>query len=588
MLVASFINPTLMKRSLTLAATVLLTFSGFAQTNIKSTNPLAEQVMLGNYNPSQFYSSIIPTHPEILATGLNEYVSADSLKSYLIKLRAFGNRNSGSDTASSTWGIGAARRWAYSKFQEFSAASGGKLITSYLQFDQSICSMSQHRNIFAVLPGVDTTDKKVIIIEGHIDSRCEGLCDITCTAEGMEDNGSGTALVMELARVMSKYQYNHTIVFLLTIAEEQGLYGADAFGDYVQQKGIAVKGVLNNDVIGGVICGNTASPPGCQGVNTVDSTQVRLFSFGGYNSSSKGLARFVKLEYNEMMKPWAKVPMTVSIMTPEDRTGRGGDHIPFRQKGFAAIRFTSANEHGDADVSDPNYADRQHTTEDVLGLDTNGDAVLDSFFVDFNYLARNTIINGNAAAMMAVGPKQPDFKLSGPERHMLGIEITQQTQYNTYRIGVRTLTHDFDSVYTMTGNIWWLRVPPANMYYVSVASVDNNGIESLFSREYMINNTGIDDVVQAQGVQLLQNKPNPADESTIISVLVNEAKSFGEAYILITDISGREVKRLPLRLQPGMNEVQYDHGYNVSGTFLYSLFIDGKMLQSKRMSFIAN
>lgn len=564
---------------------MLLALPALAQVNIISTNPLAEQIMLGNYDPAQYMPSVVIDHPDSIAKGINKFVSPDSLKQYLFEMRTFQNRNTGSDTVSSTKGIGAARRWVYSKFQQFSAASQNRLIPSYLQFDRNICGITQHRNIFAVLPGTDTTDKKIIIIEGHIDSRCEGVCDTACVAEGMEDNGSGTALVMELARVMSKYAFDHTIVFLVTIGEEQGLYGAEAFADYVQLAGIPVKGVLNNDVIGGIICGQTASPPGCQGYNTIDSTQVRIFSQGGYNSFNKGLARFIKLEYKEELLPLVSVPMTVSIMSPEDRTGRGGDHIPFRQHGYPAVRFTAANEHGDADVSDTTYSDRQHTTTDVLGVDTDGDMVIDSFFVDFNYLARNAVINGNAAAMMGIGPKQPDFLLTSPAQYQLGIQVTQQTQYSTYRVGVRTLTNDFDSVYTISGTTATINVAPATTYYVSVASVDSNGVESLFSREYMIQNTSVAELAKTQGIQLLQNKPNPADESTIISVLVNDQRSYKEAYILVTDISGREVKRLPLQLQAGMNEVLYDHGYNVSGTYMYALVIDGKVLQSKRMTF---
>ena len=88
-------------------------------------------------------------------------------------------------------------------------------------------------------------------------------------------------LVLELARVMSKYTYNHTIVFMITIAEEQGLNGASAFADYATQKGIKIKTVLNDDVVGGIICGQTASQPGCQGAGQIDSTHFRIFSFGG-------------------------------------------------------------------------------------------------------------------------------------------------------------------------------------------------------------------------------------------------------------------------------------------------------------------
>src|SRR5690606_24046638 len=240
-------------------------------------------------------------------------VSTDSLFSYLLALQSFQTRNTGSDTVSATKGIGAARRWIYSKFEEFSNQSGNRLIPSYLQFDQAICDQPQHRNIFAVLPGADTSDKSVIIIEGHMDSRCAGLCDTACLAEGMEDNGSGTALVMELARVMSRYTFNQTIVFLLTVAEEQSLAGATAFANYVKGKGIKVKAVLNNDVVGGIVCGQTASPPSCAGLNAIDSTHVRLFSYGGFNSPHKGLVRFTKLEYNEQLRPHVAVPMDIIV-----------------------------------------------------------------------------------------------------------------------------------------------------------------------------------------------------------------------------------------------------------------------------------
>ncbi|MBC7863518.1 MAG: M28 family peptidase, partial [Bacteroidia bacterium] len=241
----------------------------FSQINITVTNPVAEQIMLGNYNPATYLPTTVLNFPDTIFKGINKRVSADTLKKYIIQLANFKNRNSGSDTVSPAKGIGAARRWVYSKFQEFSVANENRLIPSYLQFDLAVCNVPQHRDIFAVLPGMDTTDKSVIIVEGHIDSRCENLCDTSCMAQGVEDNATGTALVIELARVMSKYAYNHTIIFIVTMGEEQGLYGAEAFADYVQQNAIPVKAVQNNDVIGGIICGQTSSPPSCPGLNVI-------------------------------------------------------------------------------------------------------------------------------------------------------------------------------------------------------------------------------------------------------------------------------------------------------------------------------
>lgn len=558
----------------------------FSQVNFISTNQLAEQVMLGNYNPAAYMASTVLNHPDTISRGINKRVSSDSLHSYLDMLRTFHSRNTGSDTLSATNGIGAARRWVYSKFQQFSAANQNRLITSYFQFDQSICGSAQHRNIISVLPGMDTTDKQIIIVEGHIDSRCAVLCDTACLAQGMEDNASGTTLVMELARVMSKYSFNHTIVFMVTIGEEQGLYGASAFATYCVQKNIKIRAVQNNDITGGIICGNTSSAPSCSPAGSIDSTDVRIFSYGTFNSFHKQLARFMKLEYKEQLLPFVSVPMTINIMTPEDRTNRGGDHIPFRQQGFTAVRITSANEDGDANVTSSSYVDRQHTSKDILGFDTNGDGILDSLFVDFHYLARNTVINGNAIGMDAIGPNTPDFTVTNPSGTKVLITITQQTQYKKYRIGVRTLTNDWDSVYTILSVMDSIDVSATGNHIFSVASVDTNGIESLFSKEIQLTvGTGINELLKQEKISLLQNKPNPFDEATTISVLVNEQIPFSEAFILIRDVSGKEVKRLPVSLHSGMNEVSFEHGYGLSGTYSYSLIVDGKTVQTKMMVF---
>jgi hypothetical protein len=556
-----------------------------AQVNISSTDTVAAQVMLGNYDPVAYTATTVISAPDAISGGIQSRVSPDSLHAYLDVLRTFKNRNTAADTVSSTIGIGAARRWVYSKLQQFSAQNDHRLIPSYLQFDMTICTANQHRNIFAVLPGSDTSDKSMIIVEGHIDSRCSDVCDTACQAQGIEDNASGTALVLELARVMSTYSYKRTIVFLVTIGEEQGLYGAQAFAKYVQLHGMKIHGVLNNDVIGGIFCGHTASAPGCPGYADIDSTQVRLFSYGGFNSFHKGLARFVKLEYKEMVLPFAAVPMTVSIMTAEDRTGRGGDHIPFDQLNYSAIRFTAANEDGDANVTSPTYTDRQHTSGDSLGVDLDGNGTIDQYYVDFDYLARNSVINGNAAAMMAVGPLTPDFTLTTTGGNLI-IDITQHPEYLNYRVGVRSTTYDWDSVYTFTGTTTDTIYVPNGPHIVSVASVDANGVESLFSRELNVSVNAVNSTPPPQRtVELMQNKPNPADEATMISVLVNDQVSYTSAFISIRDMAGKEVKREPITLNKGMNELVYEHGYNRSGTFIYTLVIDGREVESKKMVF---
>lgn len=578
-----------MKLLRNLSATLIFAFGLFSlacgQSNIIMTDSMAGEVMKGNYDPTNYMATNVINHPDSIMPDLMSEISADTLRAYLEKLQSFGTRNTGSDTVSSTWGIGAARRWVHSKFEEFSMANENRLLPGYLQFDLSICSAVQHRNVVGVLPGMDTSDRKIIIIEGHLDSRCDNSCDINCIAYGADDNGSGSVLVIELARVLSKYSFNHTIVFMLTIGEEQGLYGADAMSDYCQQNGVQIKGVQNNDVIGGVICGNTASPPGCSPAGSIDSINVRIYSHGGFNSNHKGFARWVRLQYLEEAEPTEEVSMNIEVQSQEDRTGRGGDHIPFRQKGYTSIRFTCANEHGHGNPAAAGYSDHQHTSEDSIGVDTDMDGFIDSLWVDFNYLSRNTLINATSASMLGIGPKRPQMMAQGIGGGVV-VDITDQTQYVMYRIGVRTTTNDWDTIFDISSihdTLWGLT--PGTVV-LQAMSVDTNGVESLPSFE--VNTTvmvGREPLSGSQKVELLQNHPNPFDESTYIGVNVRQPFDYTEAFIQVMDMQGKEIDRLPLRLQPGMNEVLFHHGLVDAGVYLYSLVIDNEMVDTKRMVF---
>ncbi len=578
-----------MKRKLVFIL-LLVTNISFGQTNMQSSNPLAEQIMLGNYDPTAYIPPFPVTSPTFIYQNLAANINPDSLKATILKLATFKNRNTGSDTLSATEGFGAARSWVYSKFQQYSSFVQGRLIPSYLTFDQTICGVTKHKNIFAVLPGLDTTDHEIVLIEGHMDSRCEGLCDTSCVAEGIEDNATGTALVLELARTMSLYNFKKTIVFLITTGEEQGLFGAKAFAVYANNLDLPIKAVYNNDVIGGIICGATSSGPSCPGLNDIDSTQVRLFSQGNFNSANKQLCRFNKLQYKEELMPLETVPMNLTIMTNEDRVGRGGDHIPFRQQGFPSMRFTSANEHGDAS-NGPSYTDRQHTTDDVLGVDLNNDGIIDSFFVDFNYLARNAKINGNAVVSAVSGPKTPTFIAYGNVGSPVSLEviITSSEPHPAYRVALRTVTNDWDTVFTTsTTQSTFFPTDTVSFWIVSVASVDDLGIESLFSNEVLITlaTIGLEEKEATfSGIQLYQNRPNPFDESTFISVSADKNYAHKKAVIQICDLKGEIIETLPIDLQEGMNEVVYEHGYGKVGTYIYSLFVDGNKIDSKRMVF---
>jgi hypothetical protein len=260
-------------------------------------------------------------------------------------------------------------------------------------------------------------------------------------------------------------------------------------------------------------------------------------------------------------------------------------------QGYPAIRFTAANEHGDASNA-AGYEDRQHTSSDVLGKDTDGDGQLDSFYVDFNYLARNAVINGTAASMLARDVcSDIGFTAEQIDWNRVKVSIAGDTcGAPPYRVAVRTTSNDWDSVYFTKFSEIIIGVGPGVQHFISVARVDDKGIEDRFSNEIFLNVLGVDDAgaTPEKGIELMQNKPNPFDETTAIAFLVHEMPATNEAVIRITDLTGMVVKELPLQIKPGLNEVVYDHGYGKVGTYVYSLYVGGELTDSRKMLFIAN
>lgn len=245
---------------LALLSTGVFLSTAFSQTNMFISNPLAEQVLLGNYQPNQFAAQIvIDDKTEILET-LAEEVSRDNLLELLEFLDTFYNRNTGSDTLSLRTGIGACRTWIKSYFDLISRNNDNRLITGYLEFDANVCGMSHHKNPFAILPGRDTSNHEILVIEGHFDTRNQDGCDTNGYTPGSDDNGSGTVLVMEATRIMAKYTFDRTILFTTTTGEDQGLWGAKAWANYLSGNNIEVMACLNNDVVGGIYCGKNQFP----------------------------------------------------------------------------------------------------------------------------------------------------------------------------------------------------------------------------------------------------------------------------------------------------------------------------------------
>jgi hypothetical protein len=576
-----------------------------AQSNESVTSATVNNILIGNYTPSTYQAATVITDPNVISQGLLSSISADSLTASLYALNSFQNRNTFSDTSSTTFGIGAARRWVYNKFVGYSQATGSRLQVGYLKFTYNPSSypctespsIQTHYNVLAVLPGSQTADKSLIIIEAHMDSRNANNCDAAGSAPGIGDNATGTAMVLELARIMSQYTFRNTIVFSVNTGEEQGLIGAHALADYLKAQSVLIKAVNNNDVSGGIFCGHTASGPGCPYYGNLDSIDLRIFSLGDVNSPNKQWARYIKLEYKEQLSSLVTVPTDLQIMENDDRTGRGGDHQAFTDIGYTAVRFTQANEDGDANSDSAGYTDRQHSLRDSLGREKGG--VIDSIYVNAAYLARNTLVNGNALAMVALGPDTVTLNATLWTANTVEVKFSPAGA-PAYRVAIRSTTNDWDSVYTVTGASTAVLTLPygANkLFYISAAAVDANGTESQFSTEWTLS-TGMvvldltPDTVQPApppigyyGIQLLPNRPNPFDESTLIIINSGTDIFANRTCLLFTGIDGRVISRIPVLLQKGVNRVVYNHGFDASGIYICTLVIDGQPVQSTKMIF---
>ncbi len=583
-----------MKKSLFFLLIVMSpALEGLGQTNITLSNPEAEHILFGNYNPANYTPAVIINHPDSILNGIINRVSKDSLIGYLSKIDSYYNRNTGSDTISETRGIGAVRRWIHKKYSEYRTQCENRLVLTYMDFDVNVCGQNHHRNVLAILPGLDTTNKEIMVLEGHFDTRCQGVCDTSCYSPGMEDNGSGTVLVMELARIMSRYAFDHTILFASVTGEDQGLYGSTALSTYLKNNNVQIRSVFNNDVIGGIICGQTSSPPSCPGLNAIDSTHVRIFSYSQSNDTSsnsphKQLARYIRLHQDERINPLLSTPMTIDIIVFEDRIGRSGDQVPFRQKGYTAIRFCSKNEHGNGAGIPP---DRQHTTGDILGLDTSvpPDGVIDSFFVDPNYLRRNIIMNGVNLGLLAIAPPSPlpEFTVSG-DTVIISLHDAD-TVYRHYRVGIRSRHSGslyYDTVYTFinTTQILISGLGSDKTRFLSVANVKNN-VESLFSGEYALLAVGMGShSMQDWDIMMHQNRPNPFSKQTEIIIEASDNVIIRDAVLVITDLTGRTLRNIPVEISPGMNQLTLKNEGLVRGMYTYSLRVSNKIISTGKMS----
>ncbi|MFI5252562.1 MAG: M28 family peptidase [Bacteroidota bacterium] len=347
------------------------------------------------------YSQELPKTNPLISKMVSE-ISVEKIEANIRTLVKFGTRHTLSDTTSDTRGIGAARRWIKSQFESYIPSSNGRLSVEYVSGvvpkSNRIPHTTQIVDVIATLkPGKPDGTNQIFIVSGHYDSRATDAMDSTSDAPGADDDGSGTALVLELARVMSKYEFRSTIVFAAFAGEEQGLFGSTILAETAKAHGWNIGGVLNNDIVGNIQDGN----------NTIESTYVRCFS-EAYNGLDTGsvfrqrnmlglendgpsriLSRYVK-EKGENYVP----DLPVHLIFRRDRFLRGGDQTPFHDRGFAAVRMTEAKE---------NF-DRQHQNVREDKGKKYGDVPEG---VNYNYCAHIAQINTATIATLSLAPVPP-------------------------------------------------------------------------------------------------------------------------------------------------------------------------------------
>lgn len=421
--------------------------------------------------------TIINRDPEI--DGMLKEVSADSLKANMYKLVSFGTRNTLSTQGSATRGVGAARRWILSKFNEYATTSGGRLsafidTVTYMPDGKRVDRPIILGNVVATLKGTDPNDKRIFIMSGHMDNMRTKVMDSVGDAPGANDDGSGTVAVMECARVMSKHAFPATIIFVTVAGEEQGLIGAYYMAKKAKKENWAIEAVLNNDIMGSNnsnetnIIENTKLRVFSEGLSVLDTGKaaLQIRSLGLENDGrSRQLARYIK----EVAERYVD-NMQVVMVYRNDRFLRGGDHTPYVENGYAAVRFTEMNE---------NYT-RQH--QDVRT--ENGIAYGDlPEHIDFEYLRKNSGVNLANLANLAKAPSVPEE---------VKVDV-QKLSNSTYLFWKAPKTGRAKGYYILmretTSPVWQKKIYTENLeirlpyskdnYFFAVQSVSDAGNESL-------------------------------------------------------------------------------------------------------------
>lgn len=335
---------------------------------------------------------------------MTDEVSSKNIETIIRKLVSFKTRHTLGDTTSQTTGVGAARNWIKAEYERYAADSHGRMTVQFDTFTQPkserVNNPARLKNVLAILKGTDPKDTRVYIVSGHYDSRRSDVMDPTGDEPGANDDASGTAVSMELARVMAKRSFPATIIFMAVVGEEQGLYGSTHVAKRAKAENWNIDAMLNNDIVGNThgmdndLKDNINVRVFSEGVPTVAADNQKqiaaMISLGGENDSlSRELARYIKEtaeRYVDQLK--------VKLIYRRDRYLRGGDHIPFLQQGYSAVRLTEMNE-------DFNRQHQNIRTENGIDYGDLPD------FVDFNYVQKVARMNLSVLANLALAPAEP-------------------------------------------------------------------------------------------------------------------------------------------------------------------------------------
>ena len=428
--------------------------------------------------PIFIFTSLCYAQSEENYYNIIDSVSENKIESNIKKLVSFGTRHTLSDTTSVTTGIGAARRWIKKSFENISSDCNNCLEVFYqknyfIKNKRRLIKDVWINNVVAIQRGV-VNPNRYIIMSGDIDSRVSDPNDYTSLSPGANDNASGMAGVIEAARVLSKYEFDNSIIYVGLSGEEQGLYGGAGLANFAKKNNWEIIGILNNDMIGNI--------EGVDGV--IDNFSFRIFSeptpanesevsfrrrrfYGGeVDGNSRQLARYIHKIVRKYMPEMN--PMMIYRL---DRFGRGGHHRPFNDLGYAGVRIMEAHE---------NY-NRQHQDIRTENSIEYGDVISG---VNFKYAKKLTAVNAINLASLGWSPKEPkNVKIGGAVKPSTKLkwEKPKNSKILGYKIYWRETTSPYWENSRFVGNInqFTLKGIVIDNYLFGVSSVGNNNQESV-------------------------------------------------------------------------------------------------------------